>query len=65
MAKCYEAPVTMLKPSGYICICAKGLAGNGIGADGCYAGNHTACFPNKCLNGGQCVVNELLKNFFF
>uniref|UniRef100_A0A158R3Q9 Cubilin n=1 Tax=Syphacia muris TaxID=451379 RepID=A0A158R3Q9_9BILA len=57
-AKCYEATVSMMKPSGYVCICPSDFEGDGVGADGCKPSVNVSCKAGTCLNGGQCVKLE-------
>ncbi|KAH7696566.1 calcium binding EGF domain-containing protein, partial [Aphelenchoides avenae] len=46
-ATCHEEPT-------FHCQCPPGMAGDGIGFNGCQKSNATVCHAHTCMNGGTC-----------
>ncbi|CAI4223629.1 unnamed protein product [Auanema sp. JU1783] len=54
LAECRE-DLESMNVGGFMCICATGYIGDGMGSEGCYQGNSTVCKGDDlCLNGGTC-----------
>ncbi|GMR59052.1 hypothetical protein PMAYCL1PPCAC_29247, partial [Pristionchus mayeri] len=58
LATCRESNGDILNPhsaGGFACFCPKGYIGDGVGLNGCEAGNTTACANHDCLNEAECL----------